>query len=313
MKKVFSASDRTSQRLLLRCCAAAILVLAACLKSFSPYRSASLVSSFDIPPMLLVLMVPFELLLGWALLFFPSRKTFLFATTVFAAFATFSLVRALYGFESCGCFGTLVVNPWITFSLDVILAIMLFQASRLEVEALGMAARIPVALFTLLLVGVPLTVLAFRTSPRMMSDLDELGLASSNGVIILEPNEWVGKPLPIQSLLTGTPSQEDMMADEWIVVLYHHDCVKCEALIPLYFTGSTKETGESKILLVEVPPLGDLSWADEFKSRAAYATLPSDRDWFVRTPVEITMQNGEVVNVSNEPKPMNRIAQDRAE
>ena len=44
------------------------------------------------------------------------------AFTLFAAFAGISLSKALMGAESCGCFGTREVNPYITFAMDTVIA-----------------------------------------------------------------------------------------------------------------------------------------------------------------------------------------------
>lgn len=51
---------------------------------------------------------------------------------VFLGFAVFSLYIAIGGATSCGCFGSLKVNPWITASLDLLMSLLLYLASKTD-------------------------------------------------------------------------------------------------------------------------------------------------------------------------------------
>jgi hypothetical protein len=62
------------------------------------------------------------LLSGWSL-----RTSWLLCLAFFASMAAISIYLVLEGQESCGCFGQIMVNPWLTFFLDLgAVALLLF-------------------------------------------------------------------------------------------------------------------------------------------------------------------------------------------
>lgn len=69
----------------------------------------------------LIFQVEFELALGiWLLSGVFKRLAWLGALACFSLFCSVTLYKALVGAASCGCFGTVHVNPWITlFAVDL--------------------------------------------------------------------------------------------------------------------------------------------------------------------------------------------------
>ncbi|MBN1908521.1 MAG: hypothetical protein JW818_02170 [Pirellulales bacterium] len=114
---------------------AAILLVAAGLKTHqlatSPVVSEGLLDSRWV----LVATVEFELFFGlWLLAGLLPRLTWAAAVGCFGLFACVSLHKALGGAASCGCFGRVEINPWHTFTLDVasVLALLHWQPEGLS-------------------------------------------------------------------------------------------------------------------------------------------------------------------------------------
>ena len=67
-----------------------------------------------------ILVVEFELFFGiWLMVGLLPKLTWLATIGCFSIFALISLFKALSGEVSCGCFGAVTVNPWITTVFDV--------------------------------------------------------------------------------------------------------------------------------------------------------------------------------------------------
>lgn len=97
-----------------------LMLLAACLKAYQLATEPLATNQLFASRAFLCAWIPFEVLLGLWLItgVFPRVCRYL-AIAGFAAFAVYSLRIALLGWRSCGCFGTVSVSPWFTFSLDV--------------------------------------------------------------------------------------------------------------------------------------------------------------------------------------------------
>jgi hypothetical protein len=85
----------------------------------------------------LIFQVEFELALGiWLLSGLFRRAAWLVVLGCFTLFCCVTLYKGLTGAASCGCFGRIHVNPWITlFAIDLpaVLALLLFRP-KLETQ-----------------------------------------------------------------------------------------------------------------------------------------------------------------------------------
>lgn len=79
----------------------------------------------------LVVMIPLEMGLGiWLLSGLFIKAGWLLAVSFFSVFTVLTLYMGLTGEESCGCFGPIDVNPWITFfavDITVLLGLLIFR------------------------------------------------------------------------------------------------------------------------------------------------------------------------------------------
>ena len=81
----------------------------------------------------------------------------------------------------------------------------------------------------------------------------------------------------------------------WVLV-YHHDCPKCQEVLPAYRLEFNEQ--ECRVAIVEVPPYG-FDYLNDHESDIRLLRLEESRDWFVTAPVEIAIEEGVVVNIES--------------
>jgi hypothetical protein len=293
---MLSASSERYRASLLPGIIGAVLLATAWLKVLAPAEAASVQSAYDIPYWLLVAGIQLELVIGLLLVGRVwTPWAWGAAVALFASFAGISLLRALAGLESCGCFGAIRVNPWVTLAIDVAILGGLWLGRRrffAEAKASGLPpTRGWIVACVVMAVG-SLGMLTANRPERLMASTP---LLDDEGLVILEPSEWIGKPFPLVPYLEP---KVDLSAGRWIVVLYHHDCPKCHEALPEY-ERLARETGSSRadgILAVEVPPFGPKERVGS--TALKHARLSEAREWFVQAPVEISLVNGVVQGAS---------------
>jgi len=262
----------------------------------------------------LIGLVECELLLGmWLLSGTFSVRCRQVVLAVFAVFAIVALQKGLSGESSCGCFGRLEVNPWWTFGLDIFVLGAMWKwtpsqgklqdsqeppgetrPSRRE----GISRRTFAAAGAVLLVGIPISM---KMLSAQHATLSHAGTIIGNGqLVILEPEEWIGKPLPIAGHIDiGDQLQEGA----WILVLFHHDCPECQEALPRYeeLAYQFAQSGDgTRIATIEVPPYGEGSSRANHARMSFYGRLNEKREWFVQAPVEIRIRDGRITEVSRE-------------
>jgi hypothetical protein len=229
-----------------------------------------------------------ELLLGWGLVAGIGPKYLRPAAGIlFTLFAVYSMHRAVAGFKQCGCFGAVSVPPWVTAAIDLVAAAGLLPAESL----LRHSRRARVAAVTAVAIGLPLLWMG-------MSWVDQLGRGgassgASENMTILSPDDWVGKDFPITSSID--PATE-ITKDSWDVLMFHHDCPKCQEVVPVQRAHAAANPS-TRLLLLEVPPCGP---APEDSPNVTVAKLNERQSWFVSAPVMIRVENGVVTSVTTD-------------
>lgn len=279
------------------------LIAAAALKALELYLHPSTVLVGGVSPFLTPLLVGGELGLGLcALAGLYWRQLRLAAMVLFASFACFSLVLALQGATSCGCFGPLEINPWWTFLLDIAVFVGLiaeYIARRQHEDTsrdpanVYSAATVAGTVMTSLAVAMGL---AWHVAPRQ-ADYDG-GLYTVGKLIVLEPESWIGKDFPLLRNINIDVSQ-----GAWVLLLHRHDCPKCEEAVPKYEQLALLKA-DYQVAIVEVPPHDGRR--ETRSSRCHVGQLRGGSDWFVETPVEIRLDDGVVVSASTELPALNQ-------
>lgn len=240
---------------------------------------------------------------GWLWSSRNARLCWAVCVVLFSLFAVVALSKVVAGATTCGCFGVIAVAPRVTFVLDSTVLILLAfirppYRSRLSFEDLSRCALCRWLIggwlgATLLLTGAIHTMNPAR-------DTDYGRVVSGGRGVVLEPMKWPGRVLPLLGLIDVGDRLRD---GRWIVVLYRHDCPHCQQMIgqdPTVFQDLMTQTGAGGIAFVELPPYTLGGVPQPLRDGPFVTGRLADRwQWYVETPVEVLLDNGQVVSVLN--------------
>ena len=273
-----------------------LLVATAIIKTFWPADAILIETTYEVPSWWTTAGIQAELAIGlWLLSSWRLATARIVTTGLFVAFALFSLYRSVAGYESCGCFGQFVVNPWWTFIFDVGIAVGL-SVIPLNVSQTSSDFWVPrtCAFGVGYACVVMITLSPFYWSHP--SAIEAPGVSIKSGLVILKPEEWVGNTFPLCDFLS---SKVDVETGEWNVLIYRHDCLECQKTLKRYERFAkqlTTSTNQRRVLLIESPPFSNR--AETADTAAFYVRLVNKHTWLVQTPAEIEVRNGLVTNVS---------------
>ena len=274
----------------------ALLLVASALKGYELITSPTAEASLWTSRWLLVTVVEAELVLGiWLISGLLSPLARWTALGVFTAFFCVSLLKAWAGETDCGCFGPVPFDPRYTAALDfgAILSLAWWRPRRLARNAAGVPlSQCAAVLLPMLCVGVPSGIIMGASRPGEVGGADEID--ANQEVVLLEPEKWVGRRCPI---LKYTDIGDELSHGSWIVVLYHHDCTRCQDVVPEYEARASAAAADPtapKTAFVAVPPHGDLLWQFDPGSPCRLGRLTETKTWFVTTPAVLRLQDGVV-------------------
>jgi len=242
-----------------------------------------------------------ELVVAVAMVLLPTLARWI-GIVMLTVFVPVLVGDVALGAASCGCFGAVAVNPWVTLVTDVTFLLGLLFLGRGE-PRLAVSSAVPT--WRVVLVGFA-TLLAFAVSfgPRVPVDPvapagatanDAAGAARpADGFYLPIYGDWVGRrflEVEIAAWISGLP--DDLDKGRQYVLFYRKDCEHCHELMELHFAGELP----APTLAVAVPertgyptenlqgfPCGDCKNAE----------LPAGVDWFLQTPVLVRLEDGVV-------------------
>lgn len=202
------------------------------------------------------------------------------------------------GAESCGCFGSVEVNPWFTLVMDVTFLFGLIFLGRRD-PRLALGRLLPTS--RVIAAGVWSLLSVFAAFALPADNPADLSVATAveallpvDGYYLPDYEEWIGRPfrdLDIASWITGLPV--DLEAGQQYVIFFRKDCEHCHELMEVYFNGSL----DWPTTAVAVPERE--GWPTENLQPfpcvgCRVAELPAGIDWFLQTPVLIRLADGVV-------------------
>ena len=113
--------------------------------------------------------------------------------------------------------------------------------------------------------------------------------------MILRPDEWVGRRLPLFEL-AKLPGEVE--SGEWIVILHSRTCDHCREILPelLNQTRDISVTDSSlvRFALIDIQPgeAMEVDWPN-----VVSRSLPASHEWFVSPPVALRIRDEMVVGV----------------
>ena len=246
----------------------------------------------------LIFVVEFELSLGiWLLSGLFKRAAWLVTLGCFSLFCCITLYKGLTGAASCGCFGNVHVNPWITlFVIDLPAVVLLaifrpeFEKQRIFSPPHWLEPMPKFATFGIIFV-LGFSVVTF-SSPILILNKPKTVTSTYE---VLGPETWIGKELPILGYIDIV---DQLKADNWLVMLYHQDCPDCQVAIPKLEEIARKLEGNEDFLrfaLIEVPPYtqGTYNLIDPSNS-CLLGKLGDNKKWFISTPAILLISKGKV-------------------
>jgi hypothetical protein len=244
-----------------------------------------------------LIQIPLELGLGiWLVCGLFRKAAWMVAVLAFGLFIAVTLQKGLIGAESCGCFGRVKVNPWITLlaiDIPLFLGLVIFRPKGLKLlPPPWPSARhfFGVAIPTFIVIGVIMPVLIFNKPPDKTDKYE-----------VIRPTEWISPDENHKewSMLKHIDIASSLRSNIAIVVLYSAECDTCHKAIPLYDQMGRDMAGNEdsiRFAFVEIPPYA--SEKDDIvpvDTPCLRGRLDSSKKWYVQTPLVVVVQDGVVV------------------
>jgi hypothetical protein len=219
------------------------------------------------------------------------KAAWLIAVLAFGLFIVVTLQKGFIGAESCGCFGRVKVNPWITLSaIDIPLFILLLlfrpRGEKLLPPPWPRTAHFfGVAIPTFITFGVIIPVLIFNKPPDKTDKYE-----------VVKPSEWLNPANVEWPMLKYIDIADSLRETLAVVILYDIECETCHEAVPQYDRLSRDLSGDDESLrfaFVEVPP-----YATEQEQIVPVDTpclrgkLDSSKKWYMQTPMVVVLQEG---------------------
>lgn len=269
-----------------------------------------------------MIQIPLELGLGiWLVCGLFRKAAWLIGVLAFGMFIGVTLQKGLVGAESCGCFGTVHVNPWITLSaIDIPFFIFLLvfrpKGYKLLPPPWPSAKHFfGVAIPTFILLAVLTPTLILNRPPDKTDSYE-----------VVKPEEWtregpkVEKQTSEEQIDKQQASREqttqEQPSEEWpmlkhidiadslrsgivVVLFYRNDCPNCHEAIPLYDQMSRDLAGNEdamQIAFVEVPPYGPQQDSPiPTNTPCLTGKLDSSKKWYITTPLIVVILDGSAI------------------
>jgi len=213
----------------------------------------------------------------------------------------------MLGASSCGCFGAIKVNPWVTLVMDVTFFLGLLFLGRRE-PRLALGPSLPTS--RVIVVGIwslASVVAAFAIStdvPAASSVVaGDIPALPADGYYLPAYDEWLGQPFRELEIAAWTIGlAENLDVGQQFVIFFRKDCEHCHELMEVYFSGPL----DWPTTAIAVPerdgwPTENLQPFPCQECRAA--ELPAGIDWFLQTPVLVRLMDG-LVECAAEVDPM---------
>ena len=220
--------------------------------------------------------------------------TWLLSLLGFSVFTLVSLMKGLSGETSCGYFGTITVNPWITACLDLIIVVLLAVFREridwafppldgkkvLAILLVWFVLAVPTLFFTLSLKQQPHATLG-----------TEFTAPDGRQTIILEPEGWIGKEFPLFSRFAQTEGFEVLRRGTWTILIVQPDCSECKKML-----ADLKANKTQNVAVVIIP-----SRTSEKMPQTPFPAfvLDSRNAWFAETPCMVRLEEGVCVILEN--------------
>ncbi|MDO5308643.1 MAG: hypothetical protein Q4G03_04010 [Planctomycetia bacterium] len=240
----------------------------------------------------------------WLLFGFLPRITRLASAALFLLFSSISFYKGISGASSCGCFGEVEVNPWVTFGIDVVLLVLCVVARvpkkpHDSFDTLRQLALPYLLLTSAILVSMTLTIMAGRASSPQNALVDERQNLSSGSAILLDANLWLGRRCPI---IRYCPLEKELESGTCLVMLGREDCRVCADKLPEIKEFALKRNEPLYKINLDAKEVFFSSEKHEDEDLTVGYLTPA-AEWVGRTPQVFELKDGIVTNIFAFEKP----------
>jgi thiol-disulfide isomerase/thioredoxin len=296
------------------------LIIASILKSHQLLTEPIISKGFWESWQFFLIQIPLELGLGiWLVCGLFRKAGWLLGVLAFGLFIGVTLQKGISGAGSCGCFGRVHVNPWITFSVMDVPFFALLLIFRPKGEKLlpppwpSERHFFGVAIPTFILLPVLVLVLVFNKPPEKTDKYE-----------VIKPQEWVKKEAVTAKPVIEKPTDQNQsaqpkitkQAEEWpmlkhidvadslrngvvVVLLYHWDCPNCREAIPKYNKMCSElggGEGSIRFAFIEIPSYGRQEDNPVPQDTSCLkGRLDTSKQWYITTPLVVLIENGTVI------------------
>jgi len=163
-----------------------VLVISAWLKVHQLLSEPIITTSFWESRLFFIIQIPLEMGLGiWLLCGIFKKIAWIIAEIAFAGFIAVTAYKAVTGIESCGCFGSVSVNPWLTLlaiDVPIFILMLIFRPTDEKLFTPHLPSLyhlIGTAVPTFMLLGFITTTLIIFEPPEKTDDYE-----------VLKPKQW---------------------------------------------------------------------------------------------------------------------------
>lgn len=212
------------------------------------------------------------------------------ACLCFGMFAIVAAIQTARGVESCGCFGSFIVSPWIILVFDVSAVYALHSFRSRESSSMRQARWMSASL---VLIGVGACVLLTIIAMQGQSHLAGSGANSNDSrFVVLNPSEWISKPF---SLVDQIKIDGNLSQGEWDVLIYSQGCSVCHRVIA-ELAQSVRDratTGQVAIIAIDGAATDAIvSQLQVQENGCSVGYIASEKILVTETPLRVRLEHG---------------------
>lgn len=206
------------------------------------------------------------------------------SVVLFIIFVSVSFQKILVGDDSCDCFGDLQVPP-IVSCLSGLAGLILLYLWKSNEQCEANADTKVFFVFTFCVTVVFATSLATREYRHL--DFGGVEIIGDKTAVVTK-QDWRGREFPLKDFVANC---DEILTGRWHVLFYSAKCPRCSAALDRMVSSKRDER-----LAVICDPSESLAfWNGHSENKLKILALDARFQWFVEAPIEISLDNGKVV------------------
>lgn len=222
----------------------------------------------------------------WLICGLFRKAGWLLAVLAFIVFILDSTYKGIVGADSCGCFGEVAVNPWVTvfaINLPILALLLIFRPKHEKLLPPPFPSAkhfFSVAIPTFILLGaIVISTLAYEPPQK------------SAKYAIVDHEGWIGTEFEMLSQIDIAESLSDGLC---VIMFYRINCSVCHEMMPIYIkmNEQAKLSGmQASFAFIQMPPYGDTPQEIQHQTECLTGTLDESKKWYTATPLLVVIED----------------------